>query len=140
MAARIADVIAGSQRALTMRTRLGDQINDGIDPLRGNQGTRVPRMSWLTAGVAAALEAATSFALPPGETVRGRRLRGCRRVLLTQRQLPFEIGDLAFAFGERSTQTLDLLSQVRFGVVALLSLGPRHNAHGTPIGSTCTAP
>ena len=147
MAARIADVIAGAQRALTMTTGVGDQVDDRVDALSGHHGARVARMSRLTAGLAAALLAATSFALASCEPVGRRGLRGCGRVLLVQCQLPFEIGDafrllrnLPLAFGELPSQALDLSFQALFGVRALLSLGPRHASHSTPIGSICTAP
>ena len=102
-------------------------------------------MSRLPAGFAATLHAATALALPPCETVGGRRLRRRCRVLLAQCQLPFEIsdplsllGNLPLAFGELPSQALNLLFQALFGVFALLSLGPRHESHGTPIGSICT--
>ena len=101
----------------------------------------------LPTGLSSALYAATAFPLAAGETIGGRRLRGRRRILLTQCELSLQIGDalglrgnLALAFGELPSQALNLLLQALLGVVALLSLGPRHAAHGTPIGSICTAP
>ena len=147
MASGITDGVARVQPVLAMATRLGDQINGLIRTLGGNQGARMPGMSGLPTGLASTLRAATAFALTAGEAIGGRRLRGRRRILLAQRQLSLQIGDalgllgnLALAVGEFPSQALNLLLQALLGVLALLSLGPRHVSHGTPIGSLCTAP
>jgi hypothetical protein len=146
MASGITDGIARVQPVLAMATRLGDQIKGLIRTLGGNQWARMPGMSGLPTGPSLTLRAATAFALAAGETIGGGRLRGRRRILLPQRELSLQIGDalgllgnLVLAFGERSSQALNLLLQALLGVVALLSLGPRHASHGTPIGSICTA-
>jgi hypothetical protein len=147
MASWVADVIARVQGALAMPTRVRDKINDCVHTFGGNQRARMARMAWLTAWFATALPATTSFARAPREAVRGWRLRGRRRVLLPQRELALQIGDalgllgnLALAFGKLPSQALNLLLEALLAVVALLSLGPRHASHSTPIGSTCTAP
>ena len=89
-----------------MATRLGDKIHGLIRTLGGKQWARMPGMSGLPTGLAATLRAATAFALAAGEPIGGRRLRGRRRILLTQCELPLQIGDalglrgnLALAFG-----------------------------------------
>jgi len=136
----VADSITCAQTTVTMPTRAGSEIHNGVYAFAGNQRPRVTRMPRLTARFAAALHRATSFTLPSRETVGGRRFRGRGRVLLPQRKLTFQIGDalgllgnLALAFRELSAQALDLLLQALFRVLALLSLGPRHASHGTPI-------
>jgi hypothetical protein len=140
-------LIAPVQTMMAVTTRVRHEIDDGIQPLHGNQRPRMTRMAQLSAWFAAALHATTSCARPSREAVGGRRLRRRGRILLTQRELSFQIGDalgllgnLALAFGEFPSQALDLLLQVLFGALALQSLGPRHVAHGTPIGSICTGP
>ena len=147
MASWITDGVARMQPVLAMATRLGDQMNRLIRPLGGNQGARMPGMPGLPPGLSSTLRAATALALAAGEPIGGRRLRGRRRILLTQRELALQIGDalgllgnLALAFGELPAQALNLLLQALLGVFVLLSLGLRHAAHGTPTGSICTAP
>ena len=104
-------------------------------------------MSRLPAGLSSTLRAAPAFALATSQAIGGRRLRGGRRVLLPQRELPFQIrnalgllGDPVFTFGELTPQALNLLLQTLPGVLARLPAPFRHAAHGTPIGSICTAP
>ena len=91
---RVADRIARVQTMLAVTTRVGDEIDEGIHALNGDQRPRVSRMARLSARFAPALHAATSVALPPCEAIGGRRLRGRGRVLLPQRQLSFQVGDL----------------------------------------------
>jgi len=147
MASGITDGVARVQPVLAMATRRRDQIKGLIRTLGGNQWARMPGMSGLSTGLSSTLGAATAFTLTAGETIGRRRLRSRGRILLTQRELSLQIGDalgllgnLALAFGELPSQTLNLLLQPLLGVFALLSLGPRHVSHGTPIGSICTAP
>jgi hypothetical protein len=66
---------------------------------------------------------------------------------MTKRKLPFQIcdalrlfGNLTFALGEFPSQTLHFLFQPLLVVGPRPSLGARHAAHGTLIGSICTAP
>ena len=147
MASWISDGVARVQRVLAMATRLGDQINSLIRPLGGYQEARMSGMPGLASGLASTLRAAPAFALATGEPIGGRRLRGRRRILLTQRELALQLGDalgllrhLALAFGKLPSQAFNLSLQALLGAVAFLSLGPRHASHGTPIGLTCTAP
>jgi hypothetical protein len=147
MASWVTDGVACVQPLLAMATRLRDQINGLIRTLGGNQWARMPGMSGLPTGFSSTLRAATAFALATSETIGGRRLRGRRRILLTQRELSLQVGDavgllgnLALAFGELPSQALNLLPQALLGAFALLSLDLRHASHGTPIGSLCTAP
>jgi hypothetical protein len=148
MASWITDGVARVQPVLAMATRLGNQINGLIRTLGGNQWARMPGMSGLPTGFSATLRAATAFALAAGETIGGRRLRGRRRILLTQRELSLQIGDalgllgnLALTLGQRSTQPFNFLLQALLGVVASLRpVRSRHASDGTPIASICTAP
>jgi hypothetical protein len=146
MASWVTGAVARAQPVLAMATRLGDQINGLIRTLGGNQRARMPGMSGLPTGLSSTLRAATAYALAAGETIGGWRLRGRRRILLTQRELSLQFGDalglrgnLVLACGEFPSQALNLLLQALLSVFALLSLGPRHASHGTPIGSVCTA-
>ena len=104
-------------------------------------------MSRLPATPPSTLGAATPFTLAAGEAVRRRRLRARGRVLLSQRQLSFEIGDpllrirqLPLAFGQFASKPIVLLLQPLLGIRELLPLRPRHASHGTPIASICTDP
>jgi hypothetical protein len=135
------------QAASTVSAPLRDMMDHAVYAVRGHQRTRVPRMAGLAARLAAALAPTAANPLSAGETVRGRRLRGDRRILISQRQLTFQIGDalgllgdLALALGQLPAQTLNLLLQAFVDVLALLSLGPRHASHSTPIRSICTDP
>ena len=69
MASRIADIIVCVEGTLAMTTRLGHEVNERVHALRGNHGSRVPRMPRLTAGLASTLRSATPFALLAGEAV-----------------------------------------------------------------------
>jgi hypothetical protein len=147
VASRADDCVARVEAAPTMRTSVGEQINHGVHTLDGYRRPRVAGMARLTAWLAAALQAPTSFALASREAVGGRRLGGHGRILLAQCELSLQIGDaldllsnLALAFGELPSQAFNLLLQALLGVLAWLSLGPRHASHGTPIGSICTGP
>jgi hypothetical protein len=145
--ARVADVIAPVQCLLAVTTHLRDEINDRIHPFDGHQQPRLPGMPRLTTWFASALCPPTAFALSASETIGRWRLGRCRGVLLSQRQLPFQIRDalgllvdLAFSLGELTAQSLDLLLETLLGVLARLPVRLRHAAHGTPIRSICTAP
>src|SRR4051794_29826772 len=102
-------------------------------------------MSGLPSGLASTLRATTAFALATSQTIGRGRLGRRRRVLQAQDELTFQVcnalgllGDQAFTLGELTTQSLILLLQTLLVAAPLLSF--RHAAHGTPIGSTCTAP
>jgi hypothetical protein len=118
---------------LALTTGVGDHVDDRVDALNGNQGTRVARVARLSAWFAPALHVPTSFALPPGKPVGGRRFRSRRRILLTKGELPFQIGDalgllgnLPLTFGKLPSQALHFVLQALVGVLARRSLGPRH--------------
>ncbi|MEP7308741.1 MAG: hypothetical protein ABJA98_24810 [Acidobacteriota bacterium] len=154
MTAALPDTVSCMQSPRAMATRLGHQIHGLIGTLGGHQWARVPRMTGLSPGLASTLRAAPAFALASREAIRGRRLRGGRRVLLSQRELSFEIRDLSFLlgdllglFGDLSltldqcvTKAFNLLRQTLSAIVLAPACGPRHASHGTPIGSICTAP
>ena len=111
-------------------------------------------MSRLSTGLPATLAAATSFTLPAGETIGGRRLRRGRRILLAQRTLPFEIGDpflvfrillpKSFVFSPQALELFRLtrgLVDIRIRIrLSRRQASRRHALYGTPIASTCTAP
>ncbi len=111
-------------------------------------------MAGLAAWLTATFAPTATHALAARESIRRRRLRRDRRILVPQRKLPLQIrdlflfvrdlpglfGDLLFALRERASQAFHLLLQSLCGVLVLLSLGARHGSHGTPIRSICTAP
>lgn len=154
MAPGSTDGVAHVQPALAMATRLGDQIHRLIRTLGGNQRARMPGMSRLPTGLSSTLRAATAVALAAGETIRRWRLRGRRRILLTQGQLAFEIGDvflrvrdpllgfreLPLAFRQFATEPIILSLRPLLCARVAWPLCLRHASHGTPIGSICTAP
>ena len=93
------------------------------------------------------LRAAPAFTLPASEPIGGRGLRSRGRVLLAKCQLALQIrdafrllGDLTLTFSELPSQTLDFVFQSFLVVGPRPSLGARHAAHGTPVGSICTVP
>jgi hypothetical protein len=147
MSARLARVIARVQGPPTMPTHIGDEIDQMIHAADWDQRPRMADMARLSAGLASALGPTPAFTRTTRETIRGRGLRGRRRVLLAKRQLPLQIrdalrllGNLTFAFGEFPSQTLYFLFQALVVVRPRPSLGARHAVYGTPIGSICTAP
>jgi hypothetical protein len=111
---------------------LGDEIDEGRRLLGIDERPGVPGMYWLPALRPSTLDAATPLTLAAGQVVRGRRPRARGRVLLPQRQLPFEIDDtlgfcqLPLAFGEFAAQSIVLLLQPFLGIRELLSHRPRH--------------
>lgn len=155
MASRVADVIARTQWMLAMTTRVGNKIDDGVHALGADQWPPVARMPRLTTAFPSTLDAPPSFALPAGEAIGGRRLGGRGRVLLPQRELPFEIGDPLLVFGVLLAESLILLPQALdlLGLASRLvgtgtrtiwfprcPASARHARYGTPTVSTCTAP
>jgi hypothetical protein len=113
-------------------------------------------MARLAAWSAATLFSATPLALATGQTVRRRWLGRRRRVLVVQRELPFQISNLAIALGHffpepliLSLQSLDFLRLTAITIEALprrtrplISRPSRprgtHAAYGTLIVSPCT--
>jgi hypothetical protein len=109
-------------------------------------------MTRLSARLAPTFETPTSFTLPAGKTIGRGWLRRGRRILLAQRQLPFEIGDPFLLFRVLLSESLVFLSQalefvwppchlIDISARFRLSWRPpsrRHARYGTPIGSTCT--
>jgi hypothetical protein len=153
MASRCTEAVTRPQGVRAMTTAIGDQIHKRIHALGRHQCARVPRMSWLPAWPASAFVPTASHALSPGEAIGRGWLGGRGRVLLAERQLPFEIRDLLLRVRDlfrrlgqlpltlRSTQSIILTLQALLCIrVALLRLAPRHALHGTPIDSTCTDP
>ena len=146
MATRRADRITRVQAAGTLSAQVRHMIDHVVHPVCRHQRSPMSAMSRLAARPAVTLPPTTTDALAACESVRGGRLRR-RGVLVPQRQLSFEIGnlllrlgELPLAFGQFTTQALVLSFQPLFGVrVALPSLGLRHALHGTPIKSVCTA-
>jgi hypothetical protein len=146
MASPVGDRVSRVQAALALPTGIGDQVNGRVHTLGGNQQPRVARMAWLPARLASTLAAAAPFALPASEAIGRRRLRRRRRVLLSECELTLQFRDpsglfpdLPFSLGKLLTQSLNLTLQTLVGIIALLFVRPRHDSHGTPIGSRCTA-
>jgi len=98
MPARVADLIARVQGMLAMTTRVGDERHGRMHALDGDQPSPVTWMTRLPTALPSTLRATTSFALASGQSVGGRRLRGRCRVLLPQRQLVFQVGNLLVLF------------------------------------------
>jgi hypothetical protein len=108
-------------------------------------------MSRLSTGLSSTCDAPTAFTLSAGEAVRRWRLGRGRRILLSQRELPFEIGDplllLRILLSESfvfTPQPLELVCLTRrligIGTRLRRPVSRRHARYGTPIGSTCTDP
>jgi hypothetical protein len=145
--ARRADDVPPTQRALTAITRRWDEIDDGIDALRGNQRPAVAAMTRLAAGPAPTLSPTPSNPWPAGKAVRRWWPGGSRRVLLAQRQLPFEVGNAflslsnlflrlvqcPFTLGQFAAQSLVLSLQPLAIVDAWPLVPPQHPSDGTPI-------
>ena len=122
-------------------------IHDRVHTFGGDQRSRVSRMPRPLARLSAALAPTASHALLTGESIRRGWFRGNGGVLVAQRQLSFEIGDLRLGVGDVSGRlhqlplTLDqLAAQPCLGLRAAPSLRLRHALRGTPVGSTCTDP
>ena len=81
-----------------MTTRVGDERHGRLHALSGDQPSPVTWMAGLPTALPSTLRATTSFALASGQSVGGRRLRGRCRVLLPQRQLVFQVGNLLVLF------------------------------------------
>jgi len=96
-----ARIIAHVQAALAMPTLIGDKIDDRGHALDWDQRPRVSRMPGLPPRLPMALLPAASHALATGEPVRGRWFRCRGRVLIPQRQLPFEISNLFLRVRDR---------------------------------------
>jgi hypothetical protein len=113
MPSRVADLIARVQGLLAMTTRVGDEIDDRVHALGGDQWSRVTGMTRLTTARPSTLGAATPFALASGQSIGGRRLRGRRRVLLPQGQLVFQVGNLLGCVRDLLLGVRDLLRPLR---------------------------
>ena len=153
MASRVIDVIARAQGTPAMPTRIGDQINSHVHAPGWDQRSRVAGMSRLSTGLPSTLRAAPPCALAASEPIGGRGFRRGRRVLLTQGQLAFQIGDpflrlgdllrllgdLPIALSNLATKPVILSLQSLLRVrAAPPPFGLRHSSHGTLIASTCT--
>ena len=73
-------------------------LHDIINALRWNLRPPMSAMAGLTARLASAFFPAAAFALLARKPIRRRRFGRCRRVLLPQSQLTFQIRDLLFRF------------------------------------------
>jgi len=154
MPTRVPFLVARVQHSPTMATAIGHQIDRHVHARYGHQRPRVTGMARLPARFAAALLSTPPDALTTGEAIRRRWFRRNCGVLVTKRQLAFEMGDLLLRVGDFfgrlgqlplpfrqfAAKSFVLAFQPFLGVVARLSLGARHATHGTPIGSICTAP
>jgi hypothetical protein len=94
MAPRVADLVTPMQPVRALTTRVGYEVHDRLHALGRHERPMVPRMPRLTAGPTPTLRAATPHPLSAREAIGGRRLRRRRRVLLPQRELPFQVVDL----------------------------------------------
>jgi hypothetical protein len=94
MASRLPDGILRAQRVIAMATRPRHEVDHVIDAGERDQRPHVSGMPGLPARFAAALLTPAPLSLPPGKTIRGRRLRGHRRILLAQRELASQVRDL----------------------------------------------
>src|SRR3990172_5942266 len=111
-------------------------------------------MARLPARLPAALAPTASHALSASESVRRWWFRGDRGVLVAQRQLTLEIGDLflrvddffgrlrqlPLTLGQFATESFILPFQPFLGRCTAPPSRLRHALHGTPIGSICTDP
>jgi hypothetical protein len=155
MAPRLADRAGRRrQRVLTLPTRDRTNGDDLTDLLDGDQRPTVPQMARLPARLASALRATSALALTTGEAIRGRRLRGQRRILLPQCELPLEVRNPLRLLRVLLPQAFILTSQAFqfFGLVRAFGddrLGPLslrraparcHASDGTPIAVRCTGP
>ncbi len=100
MSSRVADLIARVQPLLAMTTRVGDEIHDRVHTLGGDERARVAWMTRLPTGLPSTLGAAPPFAWASGQSIGGRRLRGRRRVLPPQGELPLQISNLLGFLGD----------------------------------------
>jgi hypothetical protein len=74
----------------------------------------------LSADFALALLPPASFALLSRQSIGGGRFGGCGGVLLFQAQLPFQIGDLLFGFGDSLRLSGQLLTELLLQLLYLL--------------------
>ncbi|HUC77759.1 MAG TPA: hypothetical protein VMS04_20830, partial [Vicinamibacterales bacterium] len=91
--ARGAGLVARRETAPAIVTAVRNQIHDGVHTFGRHHRPRMPGMSRLSTGLSSTCDAPTAFTLSAGEAVRRWRLGRGRRILLSQRELPFEIGD-----------------------------------------------
>ena len=97
------------QGLITMTTGGREDINHVSHALGGDRRSTVAWMARLAARLAATLLTAAALPWPARQAVGGRRLRGGRRVLLAQRQLTLQIGNLFFRVGDVLFRLDDLL-------------------------------
>jgi hypothetical protein len=111
MATWLAHRVSLVQPVGTAAALLRKVINDLVYLFGGDQCPRVTWMTRLPARSATTLESSPAFSLPTGKPVRGRRLRSGRGILLAERKLPFEVGDLFRLLRELFPQAFVLASQ-----------------------------
>jgi hypothetical protein len=86
-------------------------INDSVYLLCWYQRSRVAWVAKLAAGLATALDPTTPHPLTTGETIRRGRFGRDGRILLSQRELPLQIFDLACLLGDLLRALFKLLTQ-----------------------------
>jgi len=99
------------QPARAGATRLGHKVHHRVHVLDRHQLTMVPLMPRLSTGLATTLDATTTSPLLAGKAIGGWGLRRDGGVLLTERKLPFEIGDLFRLLRELLAQPVVLAAQ-----------------------------
>jgi hypothetical protein len=111
MPSRIAETVPRVQAARAAPTRLRDEIHDGIHAFRRNQPTMMPRMPRLSPGFASTLDTTTTRSLLTRETIGWRRLWRGRGILLSERELAFEVGNPLGLLGELLAKPFVLFSE-----------------------------
>jgi hypothetical protein len=114
MAPRLAELIAGAQQVLAVATDVRRQLDHRVHARWGDKRARIARMPALATRFAPTLDPATANPLPAGQAIGAGWLRRGRRILLAQRELTFQIFNLAGLIGEL------LRSIVQFPTQALI--------------------
>ena len=146
---------ARRQRLRAMPTRVREHVDHGIHTCGRHQRATMAGMPRLAARFAAALRAAAPFPWTTRQAIGRRRLRGGRRVLMAQRQLPFQVRDLLLGRRQLLVAVLQLPPKTRifdgerlgrrgrWVMCSAGALGSRpqrcsHSPYGTPITPGCT--
>jgi hypothetical protein len=111
MAARIADRVPRVQAPRALATGLRREFHNCVDTLDRHQLPMATRVARLPAGPASALLATPPLPLSTRETFGGRRLRSEGGILVFQRELALEIGDLPRLLLELFAKPFILLPQ-----------------------------
>ena len=144
------------QGGITMPTGGREHLNHVGHAIGRDQRTSMARMPGLTTRLPTALRAPASCSWPARQTIGRRRLRGGRRVLLSQRELTLQIRNLLRLLRVRFAQPLILAAQALDFLRRALGRARRlantrlsrsrrarprgfHAAYGTLLVSACTA-